>query len=924
MSLIRSPLGAGISFFIIGWAFVFAGALRGEELSRWEVEQFAHQKLHEKSDDAKAAMRCFKVIEDDEAQAESGKVLAASMNKRLIRKDDFAVLNTPSVSDLKIGIYRATVRMKMQGMANSLGTAIVLSAGGQKRAIYLNEFDEEDAYQEFSLDFEIREGDVVTRQAVPSRGAPGGPGSLVRRKNLEAIEESLKINDLPWLDRMTHYLMGRLGLARELKEKRERDQLFKLLKEAIEAAGGRDLEFNAEKVEPRLDEKIVEMVNQFGRSGSSVAVSVYFPKNTTGQARGSTRGPATPHPTLRKVFIDWIKIDSIPEPEHPVVRDVTARFPWRRPGEKQTFRIWLHNRTGNDREGKVRLKIRHGLLKESVLQKKQIKLEDGRYDRLEWDWIIPKDHPLWGQTILAEYLQEGEVVSSARSWFAIHPFSNAVMIHDRPNTSRYQHPYKAYPRTQNHKELFGATCTIYDSAGVVPDDDIFFEPYVVGNGSYFMSIPTLMSITRGLLSQGMAPFYYLESSGSSHGGYKIFFEHPDWVPKAPANTDEFLLNRKADIERGLKFWRGELKTEDGKWPTVTRGGGAYSGQLVALNGIIKENVDRVIRGSLKLVDHAPFVGIRWDGLGFRAYNSKSLGGNFGKTAEECAQISAENVRRFRKEVREEFPAFEIRANGGISALSQRQKDPFNYDRAYEIMDADPHHKAVIEGHGSIMEEYWMGYAGFGSYTNVCRNYLRGCHFENSAMKYAGGHNGHMHWFYDALCQYTPDEIYQQLFTFLGGAHLDGAFGPIVESGYDLGLYAIRFSEYFWDPELRPIPGLQDMVTVDAESDIWCTEAGFQKAHKKDHRIFVLPVINPPVTERWLQNRFGQLPAPIKEPFGMTVQVPEGYTKAVGVYLLENKPYPEMKRLEFEDNDGEVWFEIPELQIFKVVVVEFSK
>ena len=237
---------------------------------------------------------------------------------------------------------------------------------------------------------------------------------------------------------------------------------------------------------------------------------------------------------------------------------------------------------------------------------------------------------------------------------------------------------------------------------------------------------------------------------------------------------------------------------------------------------------------------------------------------------------------------------------------------------------DLHFKELLKGHGSIMEEAWMGYAGFGNYKNVCRNYLRACHFESAAIKHAGGHHGHMLWFYDGVSQYTPDEIYQQLFSFFGGAHLDGAFGPIPDSIYDLGVFAVRFSEYFWDPKLRPIDQMQEKVTVDVEKDIWYAEAGFEKLNEKGNLLYVIPVINPPMTERWLQNRFGLLPAPIREPFGMTVQVPAGFKKADAVYLLDNRPYPQVKKLNFEGDEKEVTFEVPELIIFKVVVVEFGK
>jgi len=188
-----------------------------------------------------------------------------------------------------------------------------------------------------------------------------------------------------------------------------------------------------------------------------------------------------------------------------------------------------------------------------------------------------------------------------------------------------------------------------------------------------------------------------------------------------------------------------------------------------------------------------------------------------------------NLKRYRDEMRAKYPNFELRANGGLMQLEERQEDPYDFDKAFEILNTDPLTVELVRDHGGVMEEIWMHYAGYGSYTNNCLNYLRASHFENCAYKMAGGHNGHMYWFYDGTNQYTPDEIYQQLFTFLGGAHLDGAFGPIVENMYDLGVYATRFSEFFWDPKLRGIPQLADKIEVDTDRDLWFAETGFQKS-----------------------------------------------------------------------------------------------
>lgn len=920
-----------LSYRFIATTTICAAILCTSSAHATLISQVTHDKFQHagvQKDDNKApkeVQRCFKLIEDEET--ESGKALKIRLSKPLIRKEAFHVLTTPGDrKPLPTGVYKATVRMKAQGMLNTLGSSIIIKAGDRTREVWMNEFEEEDTYQEFTVLFESRPGHIITKGSLGSWGAPGGAGVLVDRKELPNIKKNLERNSAPWLERASMQLANKVLVRDRKKDTSKIAELTEKIKKAITDCGPDGLVYD-ESIEPEkqpFKENVVKLINEEGASRPNGSVSLSFPMNTTGQGRSSTRGASTPQPTLRHLTVDWIKIESVDEPDHIVMRTTTCRFPWRRPGQEQVFNIWMHNRSGKAQSAKLRLVLRSGLKHEEILWEKPLELQNGQYESLVWRWKIPLKQRPWGQTIIGQIVKDGKVVSEDHAWFTIHHFSNAVMISNRGNTRRFYHLYGTAPRTQNHQELIGANCTIYDSAGVVPDPDEFFDPYVVGNGTFFTSIPALASWTMGLSMGGVAPFFYLESNGSAKRALEIYWDHPDWVPKAPGNMDSFLINRDKTAKEWLEWYHADPRKRKREAPSIARAGGAYSGQLVGLNGIVKENVDRVIEGSIKLCDNTSFYGVRWDGLPFRAFNSKSLGGNWGKTKEELDAISMANIRRYRKELRAVYPNFELRANGGLVKMEEKQEDPYDFDKAFEILKSDPIHLALLEGHGSVMEEIWMSYAHFGNYANNCLNYLRVSHFENAAYKMAGGHNGHMLWFYDGKTQYTPDELYQQLFTFLGGAHLDGAFGPIVESVHELGVYAMRFGEYFWDPALRPIYDMVDKVEIDAEADLWCTETGFEKTTEDGSFIYIIPVINPPVTELWHQNRFGLLPDPITEPIGLTVQIPEGYSGVKAVYLLENSPYPHVKQLEFEDEETEVYFELPELVVFEVAVVEFEK
>jgi len=888
-----------------------------EPMHVFNAEQFVYDDLHKPrkyatyevtEQDCKASRACYQLVDDD---TKSGKALAFRLNKQLLWRFTFPVLQTPAIENLSVGTYRVTVRMRMQGMLNSLGTAIAISAGDQTREVWLNEFLEEDAYQEFALDFEVREGDLVTKRDRDYHWhVDAGPGTALSREDLAKVDEALRRNSLPWEQRIALWLA-----ERQLKPRTpEESATWAAALEKLAACGSAAALAKAADGLEKPIQKSFEALLKNVAPPSAVQVRLSVPVNKTGERR--TRGLATPEATLRRLYIDWIRVEKLPEPASIVVREVQPRFPWRRPGETQVFQVWMHNRSGRPQQGTLRLTLENGLTDRKVLRAEEISLGHGEYGRRNWSWPIPERQRLWGQTIVAEFVKGEEVLSASRSWFTIHPFSNAVMIAGQ-NPERFLHPYASSPRTQNHVEYFGANNTPGDAAQVVPDDEGFWEPYVVGNGSFFTSMASMNALVRQAADRGIAPFFYLESHGTSQRAMEIYWDHPEWVSALAVGTDQAMLERQRTAGLWLQWWRDGAK---GPQPQVSANCEFY----VQLNGLIKQNVDRVIQGTVKYLEHVPWAGIRWDGAPFVASNGKALGGTWGKTQEELKQAAIANVARFREEVRRHAPHFQLRFNGGIASLTQRREDPFDFDQAYAIFDEEGHHKELVKGHGNCMEEYWMGYGKFGTYTNNCRNYLRACHFENAPFKRAGGHNAHMFWAYDGRHDYTPDEIYQFLFTLLGGAHWDGSAGPIPDSMYDLSVYAARFGEFFWDPELRPIARMQEKVSADADANVWVTETGFEKTNERGNPIYVIPVINPPVTETWLRNRFGVLPAPLREPFALTVKVPEKHPEVKDVYLLDNHPHPRVKRLPFETGDGEVIFQIPELVIFKVVVVEFMK
>jgi len=830
---------------------------------------FGIEKFDYKVPNTVQRLRCFQAVDDDQASA--GKALAVTVDKQQVRLGEFPILTVSGLDKPAIGLYRATIRMKMQGMLNSLGTGITLAAAGvNRRTIYPNEFDEENVYQDFSVDFEVRAPDVLTQESETFFAA------LTNHMKLTPEQQGILLKALQ---------------ARPC-------QLF--VPDASNAV--------------KFAEQEVRMINSIGEGPARIPVTLAFDTS-----KSDSRGAATPQPSLRKLTIDTIKVVKLPAPDSIIVYSVLPQYAWRRPGESQVFRVTLQNPSGKDRQAQLRLTIRTGLDDVRVLGEKPVTLKSGRQKTLVWNWDIPKDHHLWGQEVEAAIVEDGKVQDISRGWFSVHQRNVAIMIPingEVKTSARWRHPYTPKPKVSNHDEFWAPTP--YDSAGLIPEDVTL--PYLVGNSAKLESIDGLAAKVKLNKEIGVASFFYIEANGTGLKAWDLYLDKPEQVASLNPISDQFYLKRKENVETVIMpALKSGMKT-----PLNPADLGPHV-QYVLFNGLFKETVDRVINGTIELVKLVGFDGIRWDSSQpFKAFNNSVIGQDFGKTEQELADISVANFKRFAAEVRAKHPDFEWRMNAGIGALMSKPEDPFDFAKARAIVAKD-FHAAFLAGEAGIEEESWgHGYPGFADYKNVCLNYLRAARYETAAYKSVGGHHAHMHNSHPGG-NYTPDCIYLQSFTLLGGAHMDYCnYAPMPDSEMDLGVYAARFSEFFWDTKLRPLEKIADKVSLNTEEDIWFSEAGFEKDTERGTRLYTVVLINPPTTERWLKNRFGVLPAPIRKPIGVTVKIPEGFSKVHGVSLLDYNPYPMVKSLAFKEGKGQVSFEIPELVIFKVAAVEFEK
>jgi len=562
-----------------------------------------------------------------------------------------------------------------------------------------------------------------------------------------------------------------------------------------------------------------------------------------------------------------------------------------------------------------------GLGESRELFSRVVSLVPGEVAKVRFDWDIPMDAPWWGHEVVGEVFVDGKAVSSGVTYFSLHPRNNAVLIpfyesYIGLEGHRWHHPTAAKPNVANQNEQWAPTP--YDAAGLLPED--VSMPYAVGNSSRYESIAWLREKVERYAERGIASAFYLEGHGTGSRAWDIYFRYPERIAHVTHFiSDIFRIKRDAII--------GKFREDYLEDPSL-RGGEDYDYPhmgFVMLNPLFKENVDIVIQGHNEFMSLVPYLACRWDStLPLKTYGYNVLGENLGLSQEELDRATYNNIERYLREVRVVHPHFEVGYNGGHGALMGRPENPKDFAAARRVVEADKVAMQLLADGAYILEEAWgHSFEVWSDYKIVALNYLRAAVYETAAYFHAGGHHGHMH--RDNGVGFAPDDIYQQLFSLLGGAHnMAVNYGPMPESDYDLGVYAARFSEFFWNPRMRPIDDMEDKIEVDSDANLWIAETGFELDLADGGRRYVVSVINPPVTEKWLENRDGLLPDPVAGPLPVRVAMPDGYTKVRSVTLLEVSPRPEAKPLAFEQGGGAVVFELDGVVTFKTVVLEFVK
>ncbi|MDA1138512.1 MAG: hypothetical protein O3B01_08000 [Planctomycetota bacterium] len=870
-----------LSFLLAGTAFIDA-----EEPA--PLRMFVAHELVQKDgkldpEIPKEIRRLMEVIEDD--ATESGKAFKVRVDKRMVRKGAIPFLKTPAIPRTENGapgVYRVSARLKIEGMLNVIGTPIGFgprSNWGEstrlKTKIYGYQFEEEDKYQEFSFLLEIIEPDMVSKR--PSLPSPTG-----------ALGQS------PW------------GLSH-----------LKAQNAAFLAPG---LDVNKEKV--LYDHKVSGFVRKpYGwsavhetasddtwRKGADLAIEMEFPLTSPkGESMFGFDGIAN---TLQSVTVDWIKVERVEPDSAATVRQVLPRKLWIRPGDTQEFIVWMHNRSGKPQTGNLVLSIENGLNVRKQIASKEVTIANGDYRLDSILWEIPKDHPMWGARVIASFDQEGGSRSSADEVFSIHPNPWGVM--NFGGNHRSNNPYYEPPSYRNYVESFGVKAS--DSVQPMPDDPSV--PYITGMSGYATLIALQKEMADWNRYIGRSSFMYLSPLATSHRAELNYLKHPEWYQDRISWTDQ-AHDMWVNAENGLiDAWKN-----DKPGPVIPD----LFHIETSLNFNYESLVQRTIEGSLSSIDMVGWDGIRGDGLPLALAGMNSLGHATGpEDGMERKKQSAALLRRMRETIRKKHPNFVWGSNGDLYGVGNVLTDRRN---AIPDINNSPAFVAMFEGGnlegGNYMDEGWMNAYMYLDTRNVIRNYLYICRRQADFTRKAGGF---FHTFSpqrDGTGYFVQSDIYYNLLTILAGAQYPGKYSNTPGSETGSAHFITRFSEFLWDIDLKWLENGAEVIRVDTDEEVWFEDTVVWKDLPDGRRRYVIPIINPPTMERFYKDRFSEVAEPIKEPFEVEVKTPEGFSDA-DVWMLTAEPRTAAVKLEAEADDAAVVFKVPELIIYRVIVIEFKK
>lgn len=776
------------------------------------------------------------------------------------------------------GRYRVTLVSRLQGVPQCVGTPIQVSAGGVDHRFYSYQWPDAETFHPQTFDVELREspGHMLELEMPIGRGGWGLCGSL---------DDYNRIRLKGW------------QLADETS--------FERLAAAM---------FATEPAAPA--QAVSRYLNELYAAHGTMDVAI-----TLAQTRRNwvTRGMGlgAPDASIDALCVDYVKLEKVPEPGL-VLRQVLVQKNWIKPGWDNRFMAWIHNRTDTEQTGKLKTTVVAGFDDGKVIDEREVKLAPHSFARVVVPWNSAANEPWFGREVRME-LVAGGVTTRAADTFTIHPNCFPISIAGGPLGDDVYRGAKSF---KNNIETFGVTPG--DSVSVLQNDVLAPVPSGMSDGA-ICHIPFLRAGAQGNHQLGIGYTHYLSPLCTGVESYRQYLLHPEWWPGRLEWTEQMNDNWNA-VTRLYRerYYAGESFDGISKdYPLL------HLEQPV--NHGCRDLFDRLVEEMITYHYLVDWDGTRWDGGPLSVFGQDFLGrpvkqsqaGAPLDTAMKCKELGAQFFKELKERIRKQHPRWVYGNNGdsdgyGGTLINLEKEPPDTKDY--------PQFAEFMKDNGAYMDEGWMSAYLFGDTRNKVDRYLKICFKESMLMKKYSGNLWTFSPERDGAPYFNVDYMYYTILPYLTGSTYVGQISPTPWSEDGPAYFFTRFGDFFLDWRWQPYPEATDRINVDA-GGVWAAEVATWRQLDANHVQVVLPVINRHPRERFMetQNRFSELPAPVKGSIAVTVKAPPGFEKVTPeVWDLNCEPVTAAQRVQVVGKDGVASFELAGLKLFKVAVLDYRR
>ena len=619
------------------------------------------------------------------------------------------------------------------------------------------------------------------------------------------------------------------------------------------------------------------------------------------QTKYSSRTGVPPN-SLRSISLDWVKFERVTTSPGITLRHLRVGKRWLRPGENQQFEVGLENFNRPPAKGTLVLTLENGLQTKRELHRQEITLAPGAAKVVSVPWGTAPDTPLWGYGVRAEIRQGDRVDGAAHDVFSVHP--RVYPVHVMGSKHRASDPFQEREGLANLMEVFAATPG--DCAQIMPKAD----QWLCGMSTVAQSFKIVRGTTDYNRSIGVATHMYLYAGGTGEAIMDMYIRNPEFLSGRLRATDEVYYMREA-VNKAIEahdFNTGPFPMP--KTPHIE----------AHMNHWFPDVMDRITKDTVEFVRRTGYDGLRFDVGIFAPKGVKTVFGEklpF-KNADKMTHAAA-NFNQFKDALCAAFPTFEFGANmdswAYLENVGRRNEDPPPVEEYPEFL-------AFARAGGMFMDEGSMSAPLFSHYMNRYEDALHAMCQKRAVARRHGGVYQLFSPHRNGRGQFAHDDIYWAIMVIASGSHYVGHFSAAPFSQDSPGEFITRFSEFFRSPGLKPLPDAEDVVYVDTGEPLWYADAAVYE-DIGERRRYVIPIINPPIVERFRRTKSNELPPAIDEPFTVEVQVPDGYAKATAT-MLTWEPRVAALPLAAAIEGGAVKVELPGIKLFRALVLELAK